>query len=38
MSTKKIFKVILLALSALMATAQSINQIAECDKNRDETE
>ena len=38
MSNKKIFKVILLALSALMATAQSINQIAECDKNRDETE
>ena len=38
MSKKKIFKVILLALSALMATAQSINQIAECDKNRDETE
>lgn len=38
MSKKKIFKVILLALSALMATAQSINQIAECDKNWDETE
>lgn len=36
MSTKKILKVILLALSALMATAQSVNQISECDKSRNE--
>lgn len=38
MSKKKVVKVILLALSALLAAAQSMNQAAVCDKSHEETE
>lgn len=38
MSKKKVVEMILLALSTLLAAAQSMNQSEVCDKSRDETE